>query len=184
MAMSISHRGTGVALSLGVSPFVSQVYPRSPGVSPFVSQVYPCFPGVSLFVSQVYPRLFPRCIPVCFPGVSPFPRCIPVPQVYPRLFPRCIPVCFPGVSLFSLASLLLPEHFPHYLAQVRALSLGPALVCSAKFLLALPVSYHTWNGIRHLAWDLGKGLRLPQVTQSGLLVLALTLLSSAGLAAL
>ncbi|NXQ19164.1 C560 dehydrogenase, partial [Peucedramus taeniatus] len=55
-----------------------------------------------------------------------------------------------GVSLFSVAALLLPEHFPHYLAQVRALSLGPALICSAKFLLALPLSYHTWNGIRHL----------------------------------
>ncbi|XP_059727399.1 succinate dehydrogenase cytochrome b560 subunit, mitochondrial isoform X2 [Haemorhous mexicanus] len=129
MAMSITHRGTGVALSLGVS--------LSPGVSP-------------------------------------------------------------GVSLFSVAALLLPEPFPHYLAQVGGLSLGPALVCSAKFLLALPFCYHTWNGLRHLvrasgtcrglwgqqAWDLGKGLRLPQVTQSGLLVLALTLLSSAGLAAL
>ncbi|NWQ72466.1 C560 dehydrogenase, partial [Neopipo cinnamomea] len=55
-----------------------------------------------------------------------------------------------GVSLFGLAALLLPEPFPHYLAQVRALSLGPALLCSAKFLLALPLSYHTWNGIRHL----------------------------------
>ncbi|XP_059727402.1 succinate dehydrogenase cytochrome b560 subunit, mitochondrial isoform X4 [Haemorhous mexicanus] len=125
MAMSITHRGTGVALSLGVS--------LSPGVSP----------GVSLSVPLS-----------------------------------------PGVSLFSVAALLLPEPFPHYLAQVGGLSLGPALVCSAKFLLALPFCYHTWNGLRHLAWDLGKGLRLPQVTQSGLLVLALTLLSSAGLAAL
>ncbi|XP_058716819.1 succinate dehydrogenase cytochrome b560 subunit, mitochondrial isoform X21 [Poecile atricapillus] len=89
-----------------------------------------------------------------------------------------------GVSVFSVAALLLPEHFPHYLAQLRALSLGPSLLFSAKFLLVLPVCYHTWNGIRHLAWDLGKGLRLPQVTQSGLLVLALTLLSSAALAAL
>ncbi|XP_014746773.1 PREDICTED: succinate dehydrogenase cytochrome b560 subunit, mitochondrial, partial [Sturnus vulgaris] len=34
------------------------------------------------------------------------------------------------------------------------------------------------------AWDLGKGLKLAQVTQSGLLVLLLTLLSSAGLASL
>ncbi|NXG24559.1 C560 dehydrogenase, partial [Grallaria varia] len=55
-----------------------------------------------------------------------------------------------GVSLFGLAALLLPEQFPHYLAQVRALSLGPAVLCSAKFLLAFPFSYHTWNGIRHL----------------------------------
>ncbi|XP_062367412.1 succinate dehydrogenase cytochrome b560 subunit, mitochondrial isoform X1 [Cinclus cinclus] len=89
-----------------------------------------------------------------------------------------------GVSLFSLAAFLLPEHFPHYLAQVRDLSLGPALIFSAKFALVLPFSYHTWNGIRHLAWDLGKGLRLAQVTQSGVLVLLLTLLSSAGLAVL
>ncbi|NXK87581.1 C560 dehydrogenase, partial [Formicarius rufipectus] len=39
-------------------------------------------------------------------------------------------------------------------------------------------------GVSPQAWDLGKGLRLPQVTQSGVVVLALTLLSSAGLAAL
>ncbi|NXB18297.1 C560 dehydrogenase, partial [Rhagologus leucostigma] len=55
-----------------------------------------------------------------------------------------------GVSLFSLGALLLPEHFPHYLAQVRALSLGPALIFLVKFSLAVPFSYHTWNGIRHL----------------------------------
>ncbi|XP_040394761.1 succinate dehydrogenase cytochrome b560 subunit, mitochondrial [Cygnus olor] len=89
-----------------------------------------------------------------------------------------------GVSLFSLAALLLPEQFPHYLAVVKSLSLGPALIYSAKFALAFPLSYHTWNGIRHLAWDLGKGFKLSQVQQSGVLVLVLTLLSSAGLAAL
>ncbi|NXR24484.1 C560 dehydrogenase, partial [Cinclus mexicanus] len=66
---------------------------------------------------------------------------------------KCTPECslpIPGVSLFSLAAFLLPEHFPHYLAQVRDLSLGPALIFSAKFALVLPFSYHTWNGIRHL----------------------------------
>ncbi|XP_031949189.1 succinate dehydrogenase cytochrome b560 subunit, mitochondrial isoform X2 [Corvus hawaiiensis] len=89
-----------------------------------------------------------------------------------------------GVSVFAVAALLLPEHFPHYLAQLRALGPAPLLLFLAKFSLAAPFSYHTWNGIRHLAWDLGKGLRLPQVTQSGLLVLALTLLSSAALASL
>ncbi|NXW88440.1 C560 dehydrogenase, partial [Alopecoenas beccarii] len=55
-----------------------------------------------------------------------------------------------GVSLFGLAALLLPEQFPHYLALVKSLSLGPALICSAKFALAFPFCYHTWNGIRHL----------------------------------
>uniref|UniRef100_A0A8C0I915 Succinate dehydrogenase cytochrome b560 subunit, mitochondrial n=1 Tax=Bubo bubo TaxID=30461 RepID=A0A8C0I915_BUBBB len=90
----------------------------------------------------------------------------------------------PGVSLFGLAALLLPEQFPHYLAMVKSLSLGPALIYSAKFALAFPFSYHTWNGVRHLAWDMGKGFKIPQVNQSGVLVLILTLLSSAGLAAM
>ncbi|XP_009586230.1 PREDICTED: succinate dehydrogenase cytochrome b560 subunit, mitochondrial, partial [Fulmarus glacialis] len=89
-----------------------------------------------------------------------------------------------GVSLFGLAALLLPEQFPHYLAMVKSLSLGPALIYSAKFALAFPLSYHTWNGVRHLAWDMGKGFKIPQVNQSGVLVLILTLLSSAGLAAM
>ncbi|NXJ12098.1 C560 dehydrogenase, partial [Odontophorus gujanensis] len=55
-----------------------------------------------------------------------------------------------GVSLFSLAALLLPEQFPHYVAVLKSLSLSPALVYSAKFTLTFPFCYHTWNGIRHL----------------------------------
>ncbi|XP_074836825.1 succinate dehydrogenase cytochrome b560 subunit, mitochondrial [Carettochelys insculpta] len=89
-----------------------------------------------------------------------------------------------GVSLFGLAALVLPEHFPYYLAFVKSLSLGPALIYSTKFALAFPLTYHTWNGIRHLIWDMGKGFKIPQVYQSGVLVLVLTLLSSAGLAAM
>ncbi|OXB61065.1 UNVERIFIED_CONTAM: hypothetical protein H355_014195, partial [Colinus virginianus] len=55
-----------------------------------------------------------------------------------------------GVSLFSLAALLLPEQFPHYVATLKSLNLSPALIYSAKFGLAFPFCYHTWNGIRHL----------------------------------
>lgn len=33
-------------------------------------------------------------------------------------------------------------------------------------------------------WDLGKGLKIPQLYQSGVLVLVLTVLTSAGLAAM
>lgn len=46
------------------------------------------------------------------------------------------------------------------MAVVKSLSLGPALIYSAKFALVFPLSYHTWNGIRHLVsellWDVGK----------------------------
>ncbi|XP_027983578.1 succinate dehydrogenase cytochrome b560 subunit, mitochondrial isoform X1 [Eptesicus fuscus] len=89
-----------------------------------------------------------------------------------------------GVSLFGLSALLLPGNFESHLELVKSLSLGPVLIHSAKFALAFPLMYHTWNGIRHLMWDLGKGLKVPQLTQSGVAVLVLSVLSSVGLAAM
>ncbi|EPQ16585.1 Succinate dehydrogenase cytochrome b560 subunit, mitochondrial [Myotis brandtii] len=89
-----------------------------------------------------------------------------------------------GVSLFGLSALLLPGNFESHLELVKSLSLGPVLIHSAKFALAFPLMYHTWNGIRHLMWDLGKGLKVPQLYQSGVAVLLLSVLSSVGLAAM
>lgn len=89
-----------------------------------------------------------------------------------------------GVSLFGLSALLLPGNFESYLMFVKSLYLGPALIHSAKFVLVFPLMYHSLNGIRHLMWDLGKGLSISQVQQSGVAVLMLTVLSSIGLAAM
>ncbi|KAM6153782.1 succinate dehydrogenase cytochrome b560 subunit, mitochondrial isoform 2-T2 [Erethizon dorsatum] len=89
-----------------------------------------------------------------------------------------------GVSLFGVSALLLPGNFESYLEFVKSLSLGPALIYTAKFALVFPLMYHTWNGIRHLMWDLGKGLKTAQLYQSGVAILVLTVLSSAGLAAM
>ncbi|XP_054829140.1 succinate dehydrogenase cytochrome b560 subunit, mitochondrial, partial [Eublepharis macularius] len=89
-----------------------------------------------------------------------------------------------GVSLFGLSALVLPSHFPDYLDFVKSLNLPAALIYSGKFALAFPLTFHTWNGIRHLAWDMGKGFKIPQVYQSGVLVLVLTVLSSLGIAAM
>ncbi|XP_069334553.1 succinate dehydrogenase cytochrome b560 subunit, mitochondrial isoform X6 [Eulemur rufifrons] len=89
-----------------------------------------------------------------------------------------------GVSLFGLSALLLPGNFESYLEFVKSLCLGPALIHTAKFALVFPLMFHTWNGIRHLMWDLGKGLKIPQLYQSGVVVLVLTVLSSVGLAAM
>ncbi|XP_040268478.1 succinate dehydrogenase cytochrome b560 subunit, mitochondrial [Bufo bufo] len=89
-----------------------------------------------------------------------------------------------GVSLFGLAALVLPGDYASYLELIKSLSLGPALIYSAKFAIAFPFMYHTWNGVRHLAWDLGKGFKIPEVYQTGYVVLGLTLLSAAGIAAL
>nr|XP_003466738.1 succinate dehydrogenase cytochrome b560 subunit, mitochondrial [Cavia porcellus] len=89
-----------------------------------------------------------------------------------------------GVSLLGVSALLLPGNFESYLEVVKSLCLGPTLIYSAKFTLAFPLMYHTWNGIRHLMWDLGKGLKTAQLYQSGVAVLVLSVLSSAGLAAM
>uniref|UniRef100_A0A8C8T335 Succinate dehydrogenase cytochrome b560 subunit, mitochondrial n=1 Tax=Peromyscus maniculatus bairdii TaxID=230844 RepID=A0A8C8T335_PERMB len=89
-----------------------------------------------------------------------------------------------GVYLFGLSALLLPGNFESYLMFVKSLCLGPAVIHTAKFVLAFPLMYHAWNGIRHLMWDLGKGLAIPQVQQSGVAVLVLAVLCSVGLAAM
>ena len=39
--------------------------------------------------------------------------------------------------------------------------------------------YHAFNGIRHLTWDLGFGLTIPEVYRSGHIVLFLTFLLTA-----
>jgi succinate dehydrogenase / fumarate reductase cytochrome b subunit len=41
--------------------------------------------------------------------------------------------------------------------------------------------YHALNGVRHLGWDLGYGLTIPEIYRNGHLVLFLTLVLTAGL---
>ena len=41
--------------------------------------------------------------------------------------------------------------------------------------------YHALNGIRHLAWDLGYGLTIPEVYRNGHIVLFLTMVLTVGL---
>jgi succinate dehydrogenase / fumarate reductase cytochrome b subunit len=41
--------------------------------------------------------------------------------------------------------------------------------------------YHLCNGIRHLFWDVGKGFELRRAQQSGILVVVVSLLLTAGL---
>ena len=41
--------------------------------------------------------------------------------------------------------------------------------------------YHALNGIRHLVWDLGYGLTIPEVYRNGHIVLFLTMTMTAGL---
>jgi len=53
---------------------------------------------------------------------------------------------------------------------------------SSKALLALPFSFHSFNGLRHLAWDSGKFLTLKGAYRSGYAVLSATAVTTVVLA--
>ncbi|XP_030630248.1 succinate dehydrogenase cytochrome b560 subunit, mitochondrial [Chanos chanos] len=89
-----------------------------------------------------------------------------------------------GISAFAIAALVLPGDYPQYLDMIHSWSFGPALITATKFALAFPVAYHTYNGIRHLIWDVGKGFKIPEVYRSGYVVIALSVLTSVALAAI
>ena len=43
------------------------------------------------------------------------------------------------------------------------------------FFWSLALVYHLLNGLRHLSWDAGKGLEIPEIYTSGKLVVGLSL---------
>ncbi|KAJ5958746.1 Succinate dehydrogenase/Fumarate reductase transmembrane subunit [Penicillium vulpinum] len=51
-----------------------------------------------------------------------------------------------------------------------------------KTTLALPFTYHCMNGLRHLMWDLGRGLTNPVIIKTGWAVIGLSVASALGLA--
>jgi len=87
-------------------------------------------------------------------------------------------------SGFAIGMLALPGSFPHYLGVLESAHFGPALITSVKFLLAFPFVFHFANGIRHLAWDLGKGFQMKSVYKTGYAVLGTSVVLAAILAAL
>ncbi|XP_033505868.2 succinate dehydrogenase cytochrome b560 subunit, mitochondrial [Epinephelus lanceolatus] len=89
-----------------------------------------------------------------------------------------------AISAFALAALVLPGNYPYYLDLIHSLSVGPYLIGLAKFGIAFPVSFHTYNGIRHLWWDIGKGFRIPEVYRTGYTVIALSVITSIAVALL
>ena len=43
------------------------------------------------------------------------------------------------------------------------------------------LSYHLFHGLRHLAWDMGKGFEIPDFYKSGYAVIVLTIVTTIGL---
>ena len=72
-----------------------------------------------------------------------------------------------------------PETY-NVFSQIVATPLGQLVLFGFVWSLA----YHTVNGIRHLAWDLGYGFEVPTANATGILVFALSLALAVGAFAL
>jgi succinate dehydrogenase (ubiquinone) cytochrome b560 subunit len=58
-----------------------------------------------------------------------------------------------------------------------------ALKLSAKFLVALPFTFHSFNGVRHLVWDFAKAFKNSTVIKTGWTTVGLSITSALALAA-
>ncbi|KAI9047278.1 hypothetical protein LZ554_008729 [Drepanopeziza brunnea f. sp. 'monogermtubi'] len=87
--------------------------------------------------------------------------------------------------LFGLAYLASPALGWHLDSATLAATFGALPVAAKfgiKFLAALPFTFHSWNGIRHLVWDTGRAFKNQTVIKSGWAVVGLTAVSTLYLA--
>ncbi|KZT06057.1 SDHC, cytochrome b subunit of succinate dehydrogenase [Laetiporus sulphureus 93-53] len=88
-----------------------------------------------------------------------------------------------GVLLYAyaLAYLVAPTVFDstHVVEFIAGLPEG--LKIAGKTILAAPFAFHSWNGIRHLVWDVGKFTTLKGAYQTGYAVLGATAVTTVAL---
>ncbi|KAL8711442.1 MAG: hypothetical protein Q9220_004100 [cf. Caloplaca sp. 1 TL-2023] len=90
-----------------------------------------------------------------------------------------------GFYIFGAAYLAAPLFGWHLESSTMAASFGelPMVVKGGlKFLVAVPFTFHSFNGVRHLMWDSGREFANKSVVRSGWVVVGLTVVSSTGLA--
>ncbi|XP_066600798.1 succinate dehydrogenase cytochrome b560 subunit, mitochondrial-like [Prorops nasuta] len=80
-------------------------------------------------------------------------------------------------------TLISPDAMPNLISFIDSWSLPSPLIFLGKYIFAFCATFHTFNGIRHLAWDMGKFLTLPQVYQTGYIALGLSVITALILAA-
>ncbi|EZA55187.1 Succinate dehydrogenase cytochrome b560 subunit, mitochondrial [Ooceraea biroi] len=82
----------------------------------------------------------------------------------------------------GLGTLFIPGGIPCFIETVQNLCLPTSILFAGKTLLALPATFHTFNGLRHLMWDLGQLLTIKEVYSTGYLVTGLSVISALALA--
>ena len=68
---------------------------------------------------------------------------------------------------------LFAPPFPELLQCLQDLHMNPTLLMPGKFVFAWVLLYHVFDGLRHLAWDVGAGFDLPTVVRTGEIVVIL-----------
>ncbi|XP_032670096.1 succinate dehydrogenase cytochrome b560 subunit, mitochondrial-like [Odontomachus brunneus] len=84
----------------------------------------------------------------------------------------------------GLGTLFIPGGIPCVIEIINDLCLPFPILFLGKTLLALPITYHTFSGMRHLAWDMGRFLTIKGVYNTGYIVSALAAISALALAAM
>ncbi|EKM57875.1 uncharacterized protein PHACADRAFT_251770 [Phanerochaete carnosa HHB-10118-sp] len=82
---------------------------------------------------------------------------------------------------YCIGYLVAPETFASANVIELAASMPEAVKIAGKTILAAPFAFHSWNGIRHLGWDMTKFITLKGAYQSGYAVLAATAVSTVAL---
>lgn len=90
-----------------------------------------------------------------------------------------------GIYVFSAAYLVAPLFGWHLESAAIAATVGAWSVpvkVAVKMGVALPFTFHCWNGVRHLVWDTGRELSNRSVVVTGWTVVGLSVVSSGVLA--
>lgn len=89
--------------------------------------------------------------------------------------------------LFGTAYLIAPYAGWHLesASMAAAFAAWPfALQFATKLFFALPFTFHSLNGLRHLAWDTASMMTNPKVNSTGWVVIGASVVSAIGLALL
>ena len=110
------------------------------------------------------------------------------PQItwYPSMFNRITGVALSGgLYVFAIGYLVSPLLGWHLESASLAAAFGALPLIAKiplKFTLAMPFTFHSLNGVRHLIWDFGKQFTNKQISMTGWTVVGLSVASALGLA--
>jgi len=92
-----------------------------------------------------------------------------------------------GLYIFGAAYLVSPLFGWHLESASIAAAFGAwpvAAKVATKFAIAMPFTFHSFNGLRHLAWDMGKAFSNKTVIRTGWTAVGVSTATAVALATL